>query len=361
MPEQEPSKGQSANDAILTLSRWFSKRSRALPWRAQPTLYRVWVSEIMLQQTQVATVLPYFERFMERFPTVEALASAEEASVLEVWAGLGYYSRARNLHRGAKQIAKSGFPQNRQAWLEIPGVGPYTAGAICSIALGQPEPILDGNVERVLSRVLLLSRSQGDASFKAHLWRWSGILVRRANRLRVSPSAFNQAVMELGALVCTFKSPRCSQCPLSKNCLASSHGNIENYPGKKPAKEWIQISEVRHAWIFRAQDRSEKILLRKQALGEWREGLWDFPAEPPSQAIRKKGKPLGEVLTKHVVTRHKISRITRLWSVSNQRHIPKKQRGEFSWTDLQEPALPGSAAFQKTWRAILKFSSGNPQ
>ncbi|NDD92231.1 A/G-specific adenine glycosylase [bacterium] len=355
---QETSKFQRSRDAILTLARWFSERSRVLPWRSEPTLYRVWVSEIMLQQTQVVTVLPFFERFMQRFPSVEALASADESAVLEAWAGLGYYSRARNLHRGAKQVVASGFPQTREAWLGIPGVGPYTAGAIASIALQQPEPILDGNVERVLARVLMVTRADGDSAFKARLWKWSGLLVRKANQDGVSPSVFNQALMELGALVCTFRNPRCLECPIRDVCEARKRRVVEIYPGKKPPKKWIHVNEIRHAWIAREKDGFERILLRKQAEGEWRAGLWDFPAESPSH---KNVTLLGEVHTKHVVTRHKIDRVTKIWSVSENGLLPNKQSGQFSWTDFLEPSLPGSSAFQKTWKAVLRFSSGSPR
>jgi A/G-specific adenine glycosylase len=346
--------------AILTLDRWFALRSRVLPWRSEPTLYRVWVSEIMLQQTQVVTVLPYFERFMQRFPTVEALASASEAEVVEAWAGLGYYSRARNLHRGAKQVVASGFPKTREGWIEIPGVGPYTAGAITSIALGHAEPILDGNVERVLARVLALSRAGGDARFKARLWKWSGLLVRRAARLEVSPSRFNQALMELGALVCTFRNPKCGECPVQDVCAAKRLDGAERFPGKKPAKEWVRVEEVRHAWIARDDGGREVILLRRQAPGEWRAGLWDLVLEAPAVG---KAALIGEIATRHVVTRHKIERTTKIWNVSEMSAPPrpKKAGEEFAWTSFQSPELAGSASFQKTWKSLREFRNGSPR
>lgn len=339
--------------AILTLGRWFSARSRVLPWRSEPTPYRVWVSEIMLQQTQVVTVLPYFERFVQRFPTVEALASADESQVVEAWAGLGYYSRARNLHRGARRIVESGFPETREGWLEIPGVGPYTAGAISSIALGQAEPILDGNVERVLSRVLALARpgTGGDAAFKARLWKWSGLLVRRAARLGVSPSQFNQSLMELGALVCSFRSPRCGECPLQKACMAVRLGNPEAFPGKKRPKEWIRIEETRHAWISRDQKGEEMLLVRRQKEGEWRAGLWDLPLEAPTLG---RGLAAGEVATRHVVTRHKIERVTRVWNVRGLElpAMDSASGAEFAWVRFEDPAVAGSGSFKKTWKAL---------
>jgi A/G-specific adenine glycosylase len=344
--------------AILTLGRWFSTRSRVLPWRSEPTLYRVWISEIMLQQTQVVTVLPYFERFMQRFPTVEVLASASEAEVVEAWAGLGYYSRARNLYRGARQIVAAGFPKTREGWMEIPGVGPYTAGAITSIALGHAEPILDGNVERVLARVLALSRSDGEARFKARLWKWSGLLVRSAARVKVSPSQFNQALMELGALVCTFRSPKCGECPVRASCAALRLDGADRFPGKKPAKDWVRVEEVRHAWIARDGSGREVILLRRQAPGEWRAGLWDLVPEAPAVG---KAALIGEIATRHVVTRHKIERTTKVWNVSDSSAPPRPQKTgeEFAWTPLEAPELAGSASFQKTWKALRDFRNGS--
>jgi len=341
------------NNSLLSLDRWFQRQKRVLPWRSEPTLYRVWVSEIMLQQTQVVTVLPYFERFMNRFPTVESLAQASESAVVEAWAGLGYYSRARNLHRGAKQIVERGFPQSREGWIEIPGVGPYTAGAITSIALGLVEPILDGNVERVLSRSLGWSRTVGDTRFKTRLWKWSGLVVRRAHALGVSPSSLNQALMELGALVCTFRNPRCGDCPVSSTCVALAQGKAEAFPGKKAAKEWIRIEEVRHAWVFEDGSGKRMILARRQRSGEWRAGLWDFPAEKPGVGHARE---IGEVRTRHVVTRHKIERLTQIWRVrSMEVPQPHPSGDEWEWTELASPSLAGSSSFQKTWKAVVAY------
>lgn len=347
-----PLKAQS----ILDLALWFERQKRVLPWRSEPTLYRVWVSEIMLQQTQVVTVLPYFERFMRRFPSVEALAEAQEIEVVEAWAGLGYYSRARNLHRAARFIRDLGaFPQTLEEWLEIPGVGPYTAGAIVSIALGQAEPILDGNVERVLSRVLSLGRQQqGETHYKSRLWRWSGLLVRRGARLGVSPSVFNQALMELGALICTPKNPRCGECPLRGEsgergaCTAFRSGRPTDFPQKKAPKEWLRIEEQRHAWI--RLDSSEW-LLQRQVEGSWRAGLWDFLEQAPPAG---KAKLLGEVKTRHVVTRHKIERTTQLWAVKPEPAFKDgSERDHQKWMSLQDEAVAGSSAYAKTRKQIL--------
>ncbi|MFN7685394.1 MAG: A/G-specific adenine glycosylase [Oligoflexia bacterium] len=332
------------NRSILALAQWFERQKRVLPWRARPSLYRVWVSEIMLQQTQVVTVLPYFDRFMRLFPTVQKLARAKESQVVEAWAGLGYYSRARNLHRGAQQIALArDFPRTLQGWLEIPGVGPYTAGAIVSIALGLPEPILDGNVERVLSRVLALARASGDARYKAALWEVSGLLVKRAYELGVSPSVFNQALMELGALVCSPKKPKCESCPLAGDCHARISGAQEKFPEKKAKKPWIHVEEHKHVWLNAADGQW---LVARAASGAWRAGLWDFLDEPPRVG---QAKLLGEVKTRHVVTRHKIERTTQVWAVRGG-----TRSSGLRWVRAADDTVPGSSAYKKTRSAVLR-------
>jgi A/G-specific adenine glycosylase len=305
----------------------------------------------MLQQTQVVTVRPFFERFVERFPSVEALARAHEDQVVEAWAGLGYYSRARNLHRGAQAIVEAGgFPQTREAWLEIPGVGPYTAGAIASIALGKPEPILDGNVERVLSRVLMLGR---DSRFKARLWRWSGLLVRGAARNGVSPSVFNQALMELGALVCSPKSPSCTSCPVAEHCLARQKGVQEQFPPRKPPKQWITIEEQRHVWLDAS---ARRWVIEKQAEGRWRAGLWDFLEDAPTAGM---ARLIGEVVTRHVVTRHRITRTTRVWALSEgacQAAISGAAgSGTRRWVYADDSEVAGSSAYSRTREAVLEL------
>ena len=231
---------------LIALGRWFERQKRVLPWRDAPTPYRVWVSEIMLQQTQVVTVVPYFERFMASFPTVERLAAASEDAVMKHWAGLGYYSRARNLHRAAQGVVTDSggaFPADREGWESIPGVGPYTAGAILSIAYEKPEAILDGNVERVVSRFRTVTRAGGDSFYKQRLWRLSGLGVRQAASAGVSPSVFNQALMELGATVCTPKNPRCELCPVAEGCRARAMATHEAFPPKKARKPFVGVDE----------------------------------------------------------------------------------------------------------------------
>ena len=324
-------------DSIRALASWFKRRQRVLPWREDPSLYRVWISEIMLQQTQVAAVVPYFERFIRTFPTVESLAQASESEVLKLWEGLGYYARARNLKRAAELIRHSGFPNTREGWLALPGVGPYTAGAVLSISLNQPEAILDGNVERVLSRFACVSRHTGESQYKVALWNFSRAWVKKGKRIGVRPRILNQALMELGALVCTPKSPKCEVCPLVQTCGAYKSDAVEKFPEKKQPKKWIQIYEK----LYAVYDREGRVALKLRLKGEWRAGLWDLVTEKPGRGFKK----IGAVETQHVVTRHKISRKTEIWQGS-----VKIQVGHYE--DPRSVQVPMGSALTKTLRAI---------
>ncbi|MCM2321970.1 MAG: A/G-specific adenine glycosylase [Oligoflexia bacterium] len=328
----------SVSESLQSLAWWFDRQKRVLPWRDRPTVYRVWISEIMLQQTQVATVVPYFERFLGRFPSVEALAEAPESEVLRLWAGLGYYSRARNLKRAAEAIVAEGrFPHDRAGWLELPGIGEYTAGAILSIALDQPEAILDGNVERVLSRVFRVER---DALFKATLWKRSRSWVRAGARAGIRPGVLNQALMELGATLCARGRPRCEACPLARVCRARKAGRQAEYPSPKKPKAWILVREELHCVL----DRRGRVLLRERRPGEWRAGLWDFlEARPPRGAVS-----LGLLESRHVVTRHKVSRLTHVWRVDRA----LKARSGTRWISLEEPEVALGSAARKVLRRV---------
>lgn len=349
--------------ALHGLDQWFDRQKRVLPWRHDPSFYRVWVSEIMLQQTQVLTVIPYFERFIARFPTVRSLAEASLEDVLLLWAGLGYYSRARNLHKGAQEIVKSkDFPKTRESWLEIPGVGNYTAGAILSIADNQPEAILDGNVERVISRLRKVSRVKGDAVYKASLWKISKDLVELGNREKIRPSNLNQALMELGATVCVPRKPRCKTCPLTGICQALKSQEQESYPPKKKAKEWIVVKENLHCVV----NEAGQVFLRRRSAGEWRAGLWDLLEQSPEGIIagkcnkmgeqrtpQKRIKPslLGQIESRHIVTRHKIQRSTQVWRVKNLVESEDQR-----WVSIQKPQLAIGSALKKTLqKVVLEF------
>lgn len=225
---------------------WYAVFRRRLPWRRAPSLYKTVVSEFMLQQTQVETVLPYFERWMKAFPDFKSLAAASEEQVLKCWEGLGYYSRARNLHRLARQIVRlKKIPKDKQSWLAFPGVGPYTASAITSISFGAPEAVVDGNVIRVISRLVAepaLFKDNADAVKR--LKPVADILLSQE-----VPGDYNQAVMELGATLCVRSKPRCLFCPVSKLCAAYTQANPETYPRfQKKKTEQVQVDRI---WAIR--------------------------------------------------------------------------------------------------------------
>jgi A/G-specific adenine glycosylase len=251
----------------VALLLWYDAHRRGLPWRRDADPYRVWVSEIMLQQTRVAAVLEHYARWMERFPTVQVLASAREQSVLALWSGLGYYHRARRLHQAAKFIARErngAFPQTAEGWRELPGIGRYTAAAIASIAFGEPVAVVDGNVERVLER--MFGRSEG----RETAWQQAEALLDRAR-----PGDFNQAMMELGATICTPRAPQCLLCPLSAWC--ESRG--VDPPKPQPKRKRRQVH-----YAFANKGRS--ILLVQRPLDAKRmAGMWELPELPTDPAI----------------------------------------------------------------------------
>ncbi|MFN3690285.1 MAG: A/G-specific adenine glycosylase [Fimbriimonadales bacterium] len=248
---------------------WFAVHRRPTPWRENPDPYRVWVSEVMLQQTQTATVVPYFERFIARFPDVWALANAPLEEVLRYWAGLGYYARARNLHRAAQMIAQNGgqLPTTVDRLRELPGVGAYTAGAIASIAFGQATPVVDGNVTRVLARLLWLKGDLKTAAAQKQLWYLGEQLVDPLH-----PGAFNQAIMELGSTVCTPVQPRCGACPVSRFCAAYQRGQPTAVPEpsrRPPTHKVVDVSAL-------IEREGRFLLAQRPTEGLWG-GLWEFP------------------------------------------------------------------------------------
>lgn len=259
---------------------WYRRRRRDLPWRAEVSPYRTLVSELMLQQTRVDTVIPYFHRFMAEFPTVETLAAAPLEAVLERWAGLGYYSRARNLHRAAQEVVhRGGFPETAEALRALPGVGPYTAGAIASIAFGQDAPVVDGNVERVLCRYH--AWAEDPARIRARIW--------GAAAAALPPGAagdYNQALMELGATVCTPRQPGCLLCPLGEGC--EGRGDPERYPVKprkapSPETRWVAVV----AW-----EEGRLLLARRPDVGLLA-GLWEPPMGEGEDPTGMLGRRLG--------------------------------------------------------------------
>lgn len=256
------------SDRILA---WFEANGRKdLPWQASPDRYRVWVSEIMLQQTQVATVIPYYLRFIEAFPDLRTLANAPADEVLQHWAGLGYYARARNLHQAAKRICEQHagvFPGEYDEVMALPGIGRSTAGAILSLADGARFPILDGNVKRVLARYRQVDGWPGKSSVAKQLWAISDELTPRS---RVA--AYNQAMMDLGATLCTRSQPACGQCPLHEDCAARIAGTQESFPARKSRK----AKPLRNTRMVLAHAGGAVYLERRPPAGIWG-GLWSLP------------------------------------------------------------------------------------
>jgi len=245
------------------LARWYDRNKRPLPWRNGADPYAIWISEIMLQQTRVAAVIPYYERFLARFPNVAALAGAAEAEVLTLWSGLGYYSRARNLQKAARQIVDAGsFPRTHEEIRELAGVGDYTAAAVASIAFGLPFAVVDGNVRRVAARI---TNGKGDPAQVADA------LLDRKN-----PSRSNQALMELGAVVCLPRDPHCDACPIETCCEAHQHGTQNEVPGKRAKPATVHLK--RDLLVIRHKN---KVLLAPSPRVK---GFWDLP-EPFEGAL----------------------------------------------------------------------------
>ena len=267
-PLVEPARRESLRASLLA---WYDRQKRDLPWRRTRDPYAIWLSEVMLQQTQVATVIPYWERFLQRFPTVEALAAAPLTDVLAGWRGLGYYSRARNLHRAAQEIvARFGgrLPSTAAELLTLPGFGRYTAGAVASIAFGEPAPLVDGNVARVLSRLFEVEGAPGDRVREARLWALATELVHGER-----PGDFNQALMEHGATVCRPENPLCLLCPVREECLAYLHGRVAELP---PAK--VRAAPKRMTLAVAVWAHEGRLLLARRAEKGLFGGLWELPA-----------------------------------------------------------------------------------
>ncbi|BAW80197.1 A/G-specific adenine glycosylase [Candidatus Nitrosoglobus terrae] len=277
MQNPENPAAESKTSFSQSLLAWFDTYGRKnLPWKQNPTLYRIWVSEIMLQQTQVATVIPYYQRFIHRFPNLPSLANASVDEVLGLWTGLGYYARARNLHRAA-QLAWRNYgnelPHTLEAFIELPGIGRSTAGAILALALGQRHPILDGNVKRVLVRQQAINIWPGHPQIKKQLWQQAEDL------LPVTRIAdYTQAIMDLGAIICTRHRPSCLYCPVKETCQAYIQGSPNNYPQPRPRKSLPLRTTV---MLMLLNSQKEVLLERRPPTGIWG-GLWSFP-ECPTQ------------------------------------------------------------------------------
>jgi A/G-specific adenine glycosylase len=261
---------------------WYDQFGRKnLPWLQGKTAYRVWLSEIMLQQTQVKTVIPYFQKFIEHFPTVQALAQAPQDEVLHLWTGLGYYARARNLHKAAQQVMTEfdgEFPHHVDELMRLPGIGRSTAGAISSSVFNQPAAILDGNVKRVLSRFFALEEWPGSNDSQKQLWQWSEALTPKTRT-----ADYNQVMMDLGALVCTRTKPKCEQCPLSKKCLALTSNQTHRLPISKPKKD----KPIKTTYLLMLQDTDGRVeIIQRPPTGIWG-GLFSFPEFESLEALNQ--------------------------------------------------------------------------
>ena len=264
---------------------WYDHQRRPLPWRATRDPYRIWVSEIMLQQTQVKTVIPYYEEFLDRFPDVEALAAASLDEVLALWSGLGYYRRARQMHAAAQQVAESGtFPASSSELQNLPGIGPYTAAAVASIAFGEAIPVLDGNVERVLCRRLGLDQDPKKAAARQRLLEAGAKLLDSAR-----PGDSNQALMELGATICRPKRPDCGSCPLARGCRARRLGDPERFPLPRRRRQVERINLA--IALVRQGDRI--LLFRRPEGSNLLAGIWELPNVPRRGTRAAMEKALG--------------------------------------------------------------------
>ncbi|MEZ5501803.1 MAG: A/G-specific adenine glycosylase [Halioglobus sp.] len=341
---------------------WFDRHGRKdLPWQRDTSPYRVWVSEIMLQQTQVKTVIPYFERFMTAFPDVQALADAPEDAVLHLWTGLGYYARARNLHRAARQVARERggrFPDTVEALCELPGVGRSTAGAILSIALGQRASILDGNVKRVLARFHRVAGWPGQASVHQRLWE-----IAEEHTPSARCADYTQALMDLGATLCTRSKPACERCPLGPDCAALAHGDQPDYPGRKPRR----ALPVKTTCFLIARSRGGDIWLEKRpSSGIWG-GLWCFPEMDAPETAQQRCLDLWGAAParvearpgfRHTFSHYHLDVTPVVVELATEPQAVMAASGQL-WYNLRQPPQIGLAAPVASLLATL--AAGNPQ
>jgi len=316
---------------------WYSRKKRDLPWRETEDPYLIWVSEIILQQTRVEQGLGYYLRFTERFPTVESLAEAAEDEVLLYWQGLGYYSRARNIHKGARAIGRTeNFPKTWEGLRSLPGVGDYTAGAIASFAYNQPYPAIDGNIQRVLARLYDSDVQPESSAGKRHFRELADELLDRTN-----PRLFNNAMMELGALQCLPQQLDCSTCPVKELCAAKAHGTAELLPVRKP-KAAVRDRYLNYS-IYLADG---KTLLRQRTEKDIWQHLWEFPLEETLQPKDAEGHPFADFV--HQLSHQRLHARFIIYKVPV---LPeKKDTAEVNITDLDQFALS-----RLTLRALEKL------
>lgn len=342
---------------------WYANEKRDLPWRRSKDPYRIWISEIMLQQTRVEAVIPFYERFLSHFPNVEALANAEMDHVLNLWTGLGYYSRARNIKAAAEAIYrdhKNQFPKTFTDLRSLKGIGPYTAAAIASIAFDQPHAAIDGNLERVFSRLLALKENPKTTG-KNTIQEFGDSIVKNGNA-----GDLNQAVMDLSAKICLPKEPRCEECPLSENCEAKKQNLQKEIPFRPKKAKPIELKA--DGLIIIAED---SILLARRARGEWLQGMWDIPwwirekkpfsLDALTSAQHKGLEKFSECAQTRTITKHKISfHVHGLKSAKKIKNIEAKfpaTASEYRWVPISELhgvhlPRPSEKALEETLREL---------
>ncbi|MGY8673231.1 MAG: A/G-specific adenine glycosylase [Verrucomicrobiia bacterium] len=348
---------------------WFTENARDLPWRHTLDPYAIWISEIMLQQTQVKTVIPYWNRWMKQLPDVGRLARARESTILKLWEGLGYYSRVRNAQRAAQQIVDTPggtFPKSTVEILELPGIGRYTTGAIASIAYNESAPILDGNVIRVLTRLLGIDGDPKQKEVNERLWAAAADLVATAGRLRQAPtdtslkfsgwcSVFNQGLMELGATVCTPKQAKCTVCPLREECHAYAEGNVDQLPNTatraKTTRRFFGTFVIRNGKEF---------LVRQRPVGEVNSGFWEFPNVECESADIEPKIALKELMAARVMDlqhlrdiHHSITRYRIQQRIFTGKTKARSAPSGTCWRTAEDLArLPFVSAHRKLFRAL---------
>ncbi|MGI9074492.1 MAG: A/G-specific adenine glycosylase [Bryobacteraceae bacterium] len=325
---------------------WFGRHRRDLPWRRTSDPYAIWVSEIMLQQTRVATAISYYERFLTRFPDFQSLADASESDLLAQWAGLGYYYRARNLQKAARLMRDAGgFPATIEHLRGLPGIGDYTAAAVASISFNLPHAVLDGNVFRVLSRVVDDPTDIASSTARKHF-------SAAANRLldRDQPGAFNQAMMELGATICLPKNPQCLICPVLDLCQARHRGRENDLPVKRKRQESAQEQRILF-WI----ERDGKLLVwQRPSTSRLMPGFWELPEWAQLPRVTA-GRKLGSF--RHTITFHKY-----LFEVLEVETDTLEPSGECQWMPIRElDSRPISTILRKARRVVEKHASGTPE
>lgn len=327
------------------LARWYRQNGRPLPWRETRDPWSLWVSEVMLQQTRVETVLDHYDRFLARFPDPEALARASEEEALKAWEGMGYYARCRHLRQAAAIVMDRWggvFPGDRDAWMALPGIGRSTAGAILSFAFGQAEPVLDANVRRVTVRLLDLREDPSGPGAQKRLWEAVTCWVREAP----DPALHNQAMMELGALVCLPKDPACPRCPLSPGCLARARGSARDLPVRGPRK----TTPVIEAAVAVIQDQEGRIYLQRRPSRGLLGGLWEFPGgkregqeTPERTVVREVQEETGFQLrvlrflgvVRHAYTHLRVVLHAYQARVPGRKPVPPARSDDWRWVSLE--------------------------